>query len=506
MQNRATVKKIILGFVIVATTLLNPSKVLGQNSHNFKWPESKITPIFKEFIKAYNTNDLKKLEAFTTKHYEKDFKKAAAYWPGVFAEHGQIEPYAVKTSWSNKNRLAIWFHGKHTKNWVIIMLRMNADNTKIVGKSRMDGTRPAGILPPYKSISSKELKPHLKKYLKKLHKLDFFSGSVLVAKGNTILFEETYGDSNKKRNTQNNANTSFNIASTTKTFTGVAIAKLADQGKLKFTDPISKFIPEYPKDIANQVTIHHLLTHTSGIELDDYEPFNRDNDKARNLEEALTAQITHIDSLNEGRRKNFKVLNKYDYSNEEYVLLGLIIKRVSGMSYGAYIEQNIFKPLKMNNSFADMDKLAVRKNKAIGYTYKDENTNYVGGIRKENGGVGNYLAPDGGIYSNTRDLYTYFKAINNHTLVNKETQQLLFKKHAKFFSFKDESRYYGYGFQINHIGKAVTIGHGGVRNGVGSRFEYYPKEDYYVIVLSNYGSMAGSAVAAHIKDLIEPND
>ena len=84
-------------------------------------------------------------------------------------------------------------------------------------------------------------------------------------------------------------------------------------------------------------------------------------------------------------------------------------------------------------------------------------------------------------------MYTYFKAINNHTLVNKETQQLLFKKHAKFFSFKDESRYYGYGFQINHIGKAVTIGHGGVRNGVGSRFEYYPKEDYYVIVLSNYG-------------------
>jgi len=506
IQTTSTIKKIFLGIIIVATTLLNSSETLGQNSSNFKWPENEITPIFKEFVKAYNTNDLKKIESFTRKHYEKDFVKSAAYWPSVFADFGQIEAFKIEKSWSNKNRLAIWFRGKYTKNWVIIMLRTNADNTKIIGKSTSRGSRPSGVLPPYKSISSKEIKPHLKKYLKKLHKQDFFSGSVLVAKGNTILFEDTYGKSNKKRNTKNNANTSFNIASTSKTFTGVAIAKLADQGKLKFTDPISKYIPEYPKDIANQVTIHHLLTHTSGIELDDYEPFNVDNDKAKNLTEAVKAQVTHIDSLNNNRRKNFKVLNKYDYSNEEYVLLGLIIERISNMSHGKYIEQHIFKPLQMNNSFSDMKKLTARQNKAIGYTYKDAQSNFIGGTRRENGGVGNYLAPDGGIYSTTRDLYTYFKAINNHKLVSKETQQLLYKKHAKFFVTKDESRHYGYGFQTNSIGKALTIGHGGVFPGVGSRMEYYPKEDYYVIVLSNYGSMAGSAVAAHIKDLIEPND
>ena len=486
-------------FNILALTLT------GQNTTNFTWPENEITPIFKEFVKAYNTNDLKELEAFTTKHYEKDFVKAAAFWPSVFADFGQIEAFSIETTWSNKNRLAIWFLGKHTKNWVIIMLQMNTDNTKIIGKSISRGSRPSGTLPPYSPVSSEEMKPYLKKYLKKLHKLDHFSGSVLVAKGNTILFEGTYGESNKKRNTKNNANTSFRIASTTKTFTAVAIAKLAEQGKLKFTDPISQFIPEYPKDIANQVTIHHLLTHTSGIELDDYKPFNIDNEKAKNLNEALKAQVTHIDSLNDGRRKNFKVLNKYDYSNEEFTLLGVIIERASGMPYGEYVEQSIFTPLNMKNSFADIDKLAAQQNKAIGYTYKDSESNFVGGIRRENGGAGLYLAPDGGIFSTTRDLYTYFKAINTHTLVTKETQELLHKKHAEFFVDKDESRHYGYGFALNQVGKAITIGHGGVYPGVGSRFEYYPKEDYYVIVLSNYGSMAGSAVAAHIKDLIEPN-
>ena len=477
----------------------------AQNTTNFEWPENEITPIFKEFVEAYNTNDLKTLEAFTKKHYEKDFVKAAAYWPSVFADYGQIEAFRFSEKWTKENRLAIWFQGKQTKAWVMIMLQMNTGNTKIIGKSVWRGERPSGNIPPYNAISSNEMKPYLKKYLSNLDKIDFFSGSVLVAKGNTILFEGTYGESNKKRNTKNNVNTSLNLASVTKTFTAVAIAKLAEQGKLKFTDPISKFIPEYPKDIADQVTIHHLLTHTSGIELDDYKPFNLDNDKAKNLEEMLKAQITHMDSLNEGRRKNFKVLNKYDYSNEEFTLLGVIIERVSGMSYATYIEKNIFNPLNMKNSFADIQKVSKHQNKAIGYTYKDTESNFIGGTRRENGGVGSFLGPAGGLYSTTRDLYTYFKAINNHTLVNKETQELLHKKHSEIYIGEGESYYYGYGFSVSQVGKTKTIGHGGTYPGVGGYFYYYPETDHYVIVLSNYGQGSSGAVAAHIESLIESN-
>lgn len=477
----------------------------AQNTANFEWPENEITPIFKEFIKAYNTNDLKKLEVFTRKHYEKDFVKAAAYWPSVFADYGQIETFRVSEKWTTKNRLTIWFQGKQTKAWVMIMLRMNTDNTKIIGKSVGRGDRPSGNLPPYSAISSKEMKPYLKKYLSDLDKIDFFSGSVLVAKGNTILFEGTYGESNKKRNTKNNVYTSLNLASVTKTFTAVAIAKLAEQGVLKFTDPISKFIPEYPKEIANQVTIHHLLTHTSGIELDDYKPFNLDNGKAKSLEEMLKAQITHIDSLNEGRGKDFKVLNEFDYSNENFALLGVIIERTSGMSYAKYIEKNIFNPLNMKNSFADIQKLSNHQNKAIGYTYKDTESNFIGGTRHENGGVGSFLDPIGGIYSTPRDLYTYFKAINNHTLINKETQELLHKKYAKRYATKDVSVHYGYGFYITQKGKTKAIGHGGTYPGVGGYFYYYPETDHYVIVLSNYGQSSSGAVAAHIESLIESN-
>jgi len=373
---------------------------------------------------------------------------------------------------------------------------MNKDNTKIIGKGVIRGMRPPGILPSYNHISSKEIPSYLKIYIGKLHKLDRFSGSVLVAKGNTVLFEETYGESNKKLGTKNNANTSFNIASTTKTFTAVAIAKLAEQGKLNFTDPISKFIPEYPKDIANQVTIHHLLTHTSGIELDDYKPFNLEIRKARSLEDLLKAQITHIDSLNDGRRKDFKVLNEFDYSNENFALLGVIIKRASGKTYAQYIEENIFEPLVMKNSFADLHKLTNHQNNAIGYTYKNDENEFIDGIsirRENNKMVSNFIDPFGGIYTTPKDLYTYFKAINNHTIVTKQTQEILHKKHTEI---------YGYGFFLSDN----TIGHGGVYPGFGSSFNYYPETGYYVIILSNYGSMAGSVISSHINDIITSNN
>jgi CubicO group peptidase (beta-lactamase class C family) len=466
----------------------------SQNTFNFAWPENEITPIYKDFLKAYNTNDLEKLQEFTSKHYETKSDKNAAYWPSVFADFGEIVPFSVSKKWSNKNKLSIWFQGKFTKGWVMIQLRMNKKNNKIIGKGVIRGMNPPGKLPSYNHISSNKISPYLKKYIGTLHKQDRFSGSVLIAKGNTILLEETYGESNKKTGAKNNKNTTFSIASTTKTFTAVAIAKLAEQGKLKFSDPISKLIPEYPKDIANQVTIHHLLTHTSGIELDDYKPFNDAVLNAKSMSDLLKAQITHIDSLNEDRRINFKVLNKFDYSNENFALLGVIIERASGVTYGQYISENIFNPLKMNNSFADIRKLNNHQNKAIGYTYKNEDSQFIGGERRENNKMGgSFVNPAGGIYSTPRDLFTYFKAINNHTLVTKRTQEILHKEHTEN---------YGYGFYLSDN----SIGHGGVYPGVGSSFTYYPKTGYYVIILSNYGSMAGSVIASHIEDLITPNN
>jgi CubicO group peptidase (beta-lactamase class C family) len=118
------------------------------------------------------------------------------------------------------------------------------------------------------------------------------------------------------------------------------------------------------------------------------------------------------------------------------------------------------------------------------------------------------IMPAGGIHASVEDLYRYFKAINQHKIINKKTKEIIFKKHTTKISSESTQTHihYGYGIMTNQNGKAISIGHNGVDYGVGSRFEYYPEQDIYVIVLSNYGGMAGGIVADHLRDLIEPND
>ena len=224
----------------------------------------------------------------------------------------------------------------------------------------------------------------------------------------------------------------------------------------------------------------------------------------------LALQLKYMDHMNNKRRKNFTVLGKFDYSNDNYVLLGAIIERITGISYAKFIENNIFKPAKMSHAIVDNNILSTYKNKAKGYSYNNVDMRFQLGERREAIGsaVCDIIMPAGGIHASVKDLYRYFKAINQQKIINKETKEIIFKKHTTRMS-SDAAQthvYYGYGFMSSQNGKAISIGHGGVDYGVGSRFEYYPKQDIYVIVLSNYGGMAGSNVADHIKDLIEPND
>ncbi len=471
----------------------------------FQWPEHTISPIFKDFLVAYNSNSVKQIETYAQKHHTRPVR-IARRMRQLFTQYGKLLPYQVTAQ--KEGRLGLWFLGKDTKNWVEITLFLNKNGDKIRGTGMMRGMRPKGLLPPYKPMATHQIKPHLDAYLQKLSQQDHFSGVVLVAKGNQVLFEGAYGDRNKKKGLKNNLNTAFCLASTTKTFTAIAIAQLAEKGKLRFTDFISKYIPEYPKDIAQQVTIHHLLTHTSGIELDDYPPFNQAVQKAHNVEDLLKAQLKYLNHMNENRRKNFKVLNKHDYSNENFSLLGIIIERASGLSYPRYIEQHIFEPLGMQHSYADYTKLAQASNKALGYTFYDNNRKFNPNQRRENTAYKDVTAsPAGGLYSSVRDLYKYFRAINTGKLVSPTMRDNLFKKHTKVFDFKaiDVYESYGYGFVIQQAGKLKNIGHSGRKVGVGARFEYFPEHDIYVIVLSNYGFPVHNP-ASHIRDLIEPND
>src|SRR5256714_7536175 len=169
------------------------------------------------------------------------------------------------------------------------------------------------------------------------------SGVVLVAKDGVTIASKAAGVANKATNAPIDVNTKFNLGSMNKMFTAVAVAQLAQAGKLSFTDTVGKHLPDYPnKDVANKVTIHHLLTHTSGMGMYWGEKFKEQREKLTTVAAHLPLFVTDPLSVPPGE--------KFQYSNSGYMLLGAIIEKVSGEDYYSYVAEHIYKPAGMSNT------------------------------------------------------------------------------------------------------------------------------------------------------------
>src|SRR5437763_11227801 len=182
--------------------------------------------------------------------------------------------------------------------------------------------KPEAAAPPRK-LTEAEVTESLAAYLEGLAKEDKFSGVVLVARGGKPFFVKAYGLADKTRNLVNNLETKFNLGSMNKMFTAVAIAQLAEQGKLAFDDKVGKLLPDYPnKDVASKVTIHHLLTHTSG--LGSY--WNAKFDARR----ATIKTVADYLGLFADEPLLFEPGARFEYSNSGFIVLGASLERGSG--------------------------------------------------------------------------------------------------------------------------------------------------------------------------------
>ena len=225
-----------------------------------------------------------------------------------------------------------------------------------------------------------------------------FQGSVLLAKGGKVIFAKGYGLANIELDVPNTPQTKFRLGSITKQFTATAVLQLQERGKLKVTDPISTYIPNAPAP-WNGITLHHLLTHTSGIPSYTDEP----SYQARMHERASTP----LEFLHRFRDLplSFPPGEKFHYDNSGYFLLGVILEQVSGMKYENYLRQNIFAPLQMTNTGYDWP-ATILKDRASGYT-KDGD----GQIRNADFlDMGQPYAA-GSLYSTVLDLYKWDRAL-----------------------------------------------------------------------------------------------
>ena len=216
------------------------------------------------------------------------------------------------------------------------------------------------------NMSETEVVAELRRYLDALVQRDLFSGNVLLAKGSDTLFLESYGMADKEHYVPNTADTKFNLGSINKLFTTVALMQLRDEGKVDFTKTLSTYLPDYAPAIASRITIQQLLRHTSGMG-DIFGPAYdaTPKDKLRSLRDYLP--------LFAGKPLEFEPGARTRYSNAGYILLGLVIEKLSGMSYDDYVRTKIFAPLSMNDTAAYESDAIIAK-RATGYSRRDDGT------------------------------------------------------------------------------------------------------------------------------------
>jgi CubicO group peptidase (beta-lactamase class C family) len=300
-------------------------------------------------------------------------------------------------------------------------------------------------------------------YLAAAHKLDRFSGSVLVAHKGKIVLSEGYGMANYELGVPNAPKTKFRLGSVTKQFTAMAILQLEAKGKLKVTDTVKTFFPDYPN--GEKITVHQLLSHTAGIpnytDLPDYL-------KTQTLPTTALQLVDRFKNL----PLDFAPGEKFSYSNSGYVLLGAIIEKVTGGSYEAFLRENIFKPLGMDGSGYDHAETLI-PGRAAGYEFPSEamaNATYI-----------DMTVPHaaGALYSTVEDLYAWDRALYTDKLVPKEALARM---------FTPVKGNYGYGWGIGALAGHKTIGHGGGINGFTTHITRFPDDDACVVVLNNFAT------------------
>ena len=454
-----------------------------------------------DFLSAINTGDINIIRNFITEHFDKSTLKqrpASNLGQGlsyIYSDTGGLGIYSVEKS--NDLEIIVVTREKLTGDWGRFRVQVAAESPHgITSWGFRVALRPAEAS-THRKMNDAEITQEVEAYLGKLVGADLFSGTVLVAKNGKRIFDKAYGMANQSDNVPNRVDTAFSLGSMNKMFTAIAVAQLAEQGKLSFADLISKHLPDYPnKAVAEKVTIHHLLTHTSGMGDFMNDKFRESSANVKTVKDFFPFFVDEPLAFEPGKQ--------WDYSNAGYIVLGAIIERVAGQSYYDYVRERIFKPAGMKNTaFYEPDNKS--PNIAIGYTSFDGTGRRQPGARKENrvlpiakhrGG------PAGGGYSTVEDLLKFANALHNHELLNAKYTDLVMTGKVDAGNAQAGSSKYGYGFFDEMFKGTRIIEHGGDFPGVNTRFEMYIDSGYTVIVLSNYDHPAAQRVSAKLREMI----
>ena len=318
------------------------------------------------------------------------------------------------------------------------------------------------------------------------HDYGQFNGTVLVAESGKVIFKKGYGCANLEWNIPNKPDTKFRLASITKQFTSMLIMQLVEEGKVKLDGKITDYIQEYRKDIGEQVTIHHLLTHTSGIP------------SYTNLPDFFRDVYRDPYSVDEFVKKycsgdlEFEPGSKYSYNNSGYFLLGAIIEKVTGKTYEEFLKERIIDPLGMKNTGYDHHE-SIIINRASGYV-------------KTSNGYDNAAYSDmslpyaaGAMYSTVEDLYLWDRALYTEKLLSRKYMDLMFQPNLNN---------YAYGWNIGKMqiteskDSLKVVSHGGGIFGFNTLISRLVDDKHLIVLLNNTGGIDCEGISVGIANIL----
>lgn len=350
-----------------------------------------------------------------------------------------------------------------------------ADGRRVALKLTLTDDRPPridrfGVMPLPRLVAAvkpEQLSATIARHIAAQARADRFSGAVLVARGETLIHAQAVGLADRKAGRANTLDTPINLGSINKMFTAIAVAQLQAAGKLDWQDTVGKHLPDYPNaTVRDRVTIHQLLTHTSGAGSywnDAYAANKHQVDSQRGF------LATFVD-----QPLLFEPGQGLEYSNAGPVILGLIIEAISGSDYYDYIRQHLYFPAGMKHAdhYRRDDKKA---GFALGYIKPDKGT-----WQDNHDDLGLRGSAAGGGYASARDLHAFSRALTDERLLSRSQLETLWKPYTQPGPIG-----YGYLFSVGNTAGKRWIGHNGGAPGISAEFMHHPDDGLVIIVLAN---------------------
>lgn len=338
---------------------------------------------------------------------------------------------------------------------------------------------------PNGDIDSEYTLDWLRNYATNLKNKYDLNASVLITKGKKVLYEKYDGFQDVKKQIPINKNTKYSIASGGKMFTAVAILKLAEDNKLSLNDPITKYLIGFAdKSKAEKTTIHHLLSHTSGV--GEYwagqrvESIEGANDIKPHVQEALSKPY------------HFEPGTDYQYCNSNFILLGAIIETVSKMSFYEYVQKSIFDKAGMTEVQYDSKLNSTRI--ADRWIRSPSNEREWSSLQSDWVGTS-----AGGAICTISDIAGFSDALRNGKLLSSSSFEKMIKVQNQPFGKGED---YGYGLILENRSGTFSYGHGGTAGGVNFEYRYYPEQDVTFIIMNNQNNGAYDDLKRNINKLI----